>query len=187
MRMTTCLWAFGIALVAGCGDRAADPDASTLTITSPAFAEGRPIPKKHAFKPEGDNLSPVLAWSGAPAGTMEFALIMDDPDAPSPRAPAEKPWVHWVVYKIPATATGLPEGGAAGALEGRNSWPDRTGYGGPLPPPGSGVHRYFLKLYALGAPVELPAGAAKQELLDAMKGHILARGQLVGTYERKKK
>jgi len=158
-----------------------------ITVTSSAFKDGSPIPKKHTG--EGEDVSPALSWSGVPAGTQELALICDDPDAPTP-----EPWVHWVIYKIPAAATGLPEGVAktaqlkepAGALQGKNSWPDgeNTGYGGPMPPPGHGRHRYYFKLYALKAPLAVQAGLTKKQLLAQMSGKILAEGQLMGTYER---
>lgn len=167
-----------------------------LDVTSPAFAEGQPIPKKHTG--EGEDRSPALEWSGAsggsiPEGTKEFAVICDDPDAPSPKRPAPEPWVHWVLYripaKIPAGTMGLAEGGMGGGVRGVNSWPagapQHARYAGPMPPPGSGVHRYFFKVYALDAALDLAGGATKDELLAAMKGHVIAEGELVGTYERK--
>ena len=154
-----------------------------ITITSKAFAEGQSIPTKYTA--DGQDVSPPLAWSDVPPGTKELALIVDDPDAPSPQ-----PWVHWVIYKIPADATELAEGIPAeaelaaptGALQGKNSW-DKIGYGGPAPPPG-GAHRYYFKLYALDAELDLKSGADKDALLAAMKPHILAEGQLMGTYKR---
>jgi Raf kinase inhibitor-like YbhB/YbcL family protein len=111
---------------------------------------------------------------------------MDDPDAPRP-----EPWVHWVLYKLPPTLSGLPEAlsktptlsDPAGALQGNNSW-SRVGYGGPMPPPGHGVHHYHFKLYALDAALNVAPGLDKQQLLAAMKGHILAEGELIGTYQR---
>ena len=128
-----------------------------LQVTSTAFAEGQPIPKKYTG--EGTDVSPPLAWSGVPATAKELALVCDDPDAP--RA---EPWVHWVIYKIPVDAKGLPEGVSqkakpkepAGAVQGKNSWDEgeNTGYRGPMPPPGHGVHHYHFKLYALDAPLE---------------------------------
>ena len=158
--------------------------AMKLTITSTAFQANGAIPKKHTG--EGEDPSPALAWSGVPAGAAELALIVDDPDAPT-----AEPWVHWVIYKIPPATAGLKEGVAkmqtlsdpAGALQGKNSW-NTVGYRGPLPPPGHGTHHYHFKLYALDKAVTLPAGAAKKQLLDAMKGHIVAEGKLVGTYAR---
>ena len=159
----------------------------TLSITSSAFTQGHPIPKK--FSVEGDNVSPPLEWSGVPEGTKELALICDDP-----HAPGNEPWVHWVIYKIPATAKGLPEGvpkktrlkEPVGALQGKNSWPEgkNIGYGGPLPPPGDGVHHYHFKLYALDAPLPDEPGMDKKTLLEKIKGHVLAEEELMGTYER---
>jgi len=118
-----------------------------------------------------------------------LALICDDPDAPTPEA-----WVHWVIYKIPPDTTELPEGVAKtaqlsqppGAVQGKNSWPSgqTIGYRGPMPPPGHGVHRYYFRLYALDTPLDVPPGATKAELLQAMEGHILAQGELMGTYQR---
>jgi Raf kinase inhibitor-like YbhB/YbcL family protein len=130
-----------------------------------------------------------LAWSKLPEGTRELALICDDPDAPTP-----EPWVHWVIYKIPATETGLPEGVAkseklstpAGAVQGKNSWPSgrTTGYRGPMPPPGHGTHHYHFTLYALKAPLELGPGADKKTLMAKMSSLILAQGRLTGAYSR---
>jgi hypothetical protein len=157
-----------------------------LTITSTAFAAGQRIPKKHTG--EGADVSPALSWSGIPEGAVELALIMDDPDAPS-----AEPWVHWVIYKIPASVQGLPEGvprsdrltAPTGALQGKNSWPsDNLGYRGPMPPPGHGTHHYHFKLYALDAALSAAPGLTKAKLLDAMRGHILAQGELIGTYQR---
>ena len=145
-----------------------------LSIDSPAFANGRPIPARHTA--DGADLSPELRIVNPPEGTASFALIMDDPDAPMGI------WVHWVVWNIPAAVSVVPEGGVpAGAVEGRNSW-GRTGYGGPAPP--SGTHRYFFKLYALDRVLDLAADTDKTELLEAMEGCVLARTQLMGTYSR---
>lgn len=159
-----------------------------IEVTSTAFGPGKPIPKKYTG--EGQDVSPPLAWSAVPEGTKEIALICDDPDAPTPQ-----PWVHWVIYKIPAEAGGLPEGIArtaslsqpAGALQGTNSWPEgqnNIGYRGPMPPPGHGVHHYHFKLYALDAPLSVAPGLDKSGLLRAMDRHVLAEGVLTGTYER---
>jgi hypothetical protein len=153
-----------------------------LSVTSPAFQPNGTIPRKHTG--QGEDVSPAITWSGAPSGTAEFALLMDDPDAPAGT------WVHWVIYKIPGTATGLKEGiekvttltDPAGALQGKNSW-GRIGYGGPLPPPGS-AHHYHFKVHALDKPLSVSAGLDKAGLLDAMRGHVLAEGELVGTYQR---
>ena len=147
---------------------------SELAISSPAFADGQPIPPK--FTADGANLSPALAFANPPAGTACFALIVDDPDAPMGT------WVHWVAWNIPSGARTIPEGRLpAGSVEGRNSW-GRTGYGGPSPP--SGTHHYHFKLYALDRTLELPRTADKTALIDAMEGRVLARAQLTGTYRR---
>ena len=148
----------------------------TLSISSPAFAAGMAIPAAYTCK--GKGISPPLAWSEAPEGARSYALIMDDPDAPSGT------FVHWVIYNIPASAKGLPESvsGAAtlpdGSLQGSNS-AGRTGYTAPCPP--SGTHRYFFKLYALDSVLDLASGASKDALLKAMQGHVLAQGELMGT------
>jgi Raf kinase inhibitor-like YbhB/YbcL family protein len=159
----------------------------TIQLTSSAFAQGRPIPKKYTG--EGADVSPPLSWSGAPEGAKELVLICDDPDAPT-----KEPWVHWVIYKIPATAKGLPEGiprkprlkDPPGALQGSNSWldGDTTGYRGPMPPPGHGVHHYYFKLYALKAHLAVESGLTKKAILQEIGDHVLAEGVLMGTYER---
>lgn len=148
-----------------------------IQVSSSAFELGGAIPERHTG--EGENVSPALRWSGIPEGTREIALICDDPDAPMPR-----PFVHWVVYKIPGDREGLPEGDARGALEGTNDF-GRTGYGGPMPPRGHGVHHYHFKVYALDTELEAAAGWTKDRLLEAMEGHVLAEGELVGTHERR--
>jgi Raf kinase inhibitor-like YbhB/YbcL family protein len=154
---------------------------SAMQLTSPAFSAGAEIPS--AYTCEGADHPPALAWSGAPAGTKSFALIVDDPDAPDPRAP-KTTWVHWVVYNLPPSASGIPEGGKlpAGAVEGMNDF-KRAGWGGPCPP--IGRHRYVFKLYALDTVLEL-GKPTKAALEKAMHGHELARGELVGTYQKKK-
>ena len=182
-------------VLAGCGPgKQVEPGdiPMTVTINSTAFAVGQPIPTRHTA--DGENLSPPLAWSNLPAGTRQLALVCDDPDAPSRKKPGPKPWVHWVIYNIPPTATGLPEGVSAaelppevpGAAQGANSWPsgDNIGYRRPAPPPGTGPHRYYFKLYALDAELNLPACLDKDQLLAETKGHILAKGQFMGTYRR---
>ncbi len=154
-----------------------------FTLSSSSFREGAPIPAKHTC--DGADVSPPLAWSGAPSGAAGFALIMDDPDAPAGT------WVHWVLYALPARASALAENVAKtetlkdGAVQGRNDF-RRTGYGGPCPPPGK-PHRYFFKLYALDAALGLKPDATKQELERAMQGHVLATAQLMGTYARARK
>jgi Raf kinase inhibitor-like YbhB/YbcL family protein len=156
----------------------------SIKLSSPAFEPGKPIPKKHAYRDEGDNISPPLQWSGVPEGTASLALICEDPDAPSPNNPRPDPWVHWVLYDIPAgDSAGLAEGDSGGAVVGVTDF-GKPGWGGPLPPKGSGTHRYFFRLYALDSKLGLPPGASKAQLMRAMEGHILARGELYGTYER---
>lgn len=153
-----------------------------LAITSTAFAGGGPIPARHTC--QGEDVSVPLAWKDLPAGTKSLALIVDDPDAPDPAAP-KRTWVHWVLYNLPATAGGLPEAVdelPAGALEGRNDW-GRTGYGGPCPP--IGRHRYVHKLYALDTVLPDLGEPTKAELERAMEGHVLAKAELVGTYQKK--
>jgi len=152
-----------------------------LSITSPAFAHGGAIPEEYTC--DANDAAPELHWSGAPAGAKSFALIVDDPDAPDPKAP-KMTYVHWVLYDIPATATGIPKDGksAAGARDGKNDW-KRTGYGGPCPP--IGRHRYFFKLFALDATLGDLKSPTKPTLLAAMQGHVLAEAVLMGTYERR--
>jgi len=155
----------------------------TLTLKSAAFQANGDIPREYTC--DGGDASPPLEWSGAPAGTKSFALIVDDPDAPDPKAP-KMTYVHWVLYDIPASATTLPKGGKSlpsGSREGINDW-KRTGYGGPCPPVGR--HRYFHKLYALDAQLGDLGKATKADLERAMKGHVLAEAELVGTYQRSK-
>jgi Raf kinase inhibitor-like YbhB/YbcL family protein len=155
-----------------------------LTLTSPAFEPNGEIPAR--FTCEGEDVSPALAWSGLPDGTRSLALICDDPDAPDPKAP-KMTWVHWVLYDIPPTASGLPEAVRdlpAGTREGTNDW-KRTGYGGPCPP--IGRHRYFFKLYALDAELPDLGRPTKARLEEAMQGHVLAQAELIGTYEKGKK
>ena len=154
-----------------------------LSLTSPAFAAGQPVPKKYTC--EGGDLSPPLAWSGVPAHAKSLALIVDDPDAPDPQAP-QRVWVHWVLYNIPPATTVLaeaPKGSniPAGAAQGMNDW-SRRGYGGPCPP--IGRHRYFFELYALDRMLEADRPLNKTGLAAAMKGHVLAQAELMGTYEK---
>jgi Raf kinase inhibitor-like YbhB/YbcL family protein len=155
----------------------------TLTLTSPAFSNGGEIPAKYTC--EGRDLSPALAWSGVPPTARSLALIVDDPDAPDPAAP-RMTWVHWVLYNIPANASTLAEGTKqlpAGTLEGLNDW-KRTGYGGPCPPVGR--HRYFHKLYALDTVLPNLGQVPKAKLEAAMKPHVIAHAELIGTYEKHK-
>jgi len=157
--------------------------AMSLTLISSAFRHNGDVPKRVTC--DGDDSSPPLSWSGVPAGAKSLVLIVDDPDAPDPKAP-KMTWVHWVLYNIPPTATGLAEAVASedlpqGTLEGVNDW-KRTGYGGPCPPVGK--HRYFHKLYALDTVLPDLRRPTKGRLESAMHGHILAQTELVGTYQR---
>ena len=152
----------------------------SIQITSPAFTEGKPIPKK--FTCDSEDASPPLSWSGVPAEAKSLALIVDDPDAPVGT------WVHWVLYGLPPSLTELKEGiGKTPTVEGVGTQGTndfrKIGYGGPCPPRGK-PHRYFFKLYALDTSLSLPPGASKADLEKAMRGHILAQGQLIGTYSR---
>ncbi|HEX7182027.1 MAG TPA: YbhB/YbcL family Raf kinase inhibitor-like protein [Thermoanaerobaculia bacterium] len=155
----------------------------TIQISSTAFQAGGSIPALYTC--DGKDVSPPLQWSGIPEGTQSLALIVDDPDAPDPAAP-KRTWVHWVLYNLPPSANGLPEGVKPadlppGTKEGLNDW-KRTGYGGPCPPVGR--HRYFHKLYALDTVLGGLRTPTKAELEKAMEGHVLARGEIIGTYQR---
>jgi Raf kinase inhibitor-like YbhB/YbcL family protein len=160
---------------------AASGEPSKLTVTSAAFESGQPIPVKYSC--QADDTSPPLKWEGAPASTKSFALICDDPDAPGGT------WVHWVIYNQPPDAPALPENTAKsetlpnGAAQGRNSF-GNIGYGGPCPPGGK-AHRYFFKVYALDVALTLKEHPDNERLLASMKGHIVAQGQLMGTYQRR--
>jgi Raf kinase inhibitor-like YbhB/YbcL family protein len=154
-----------------------------ITIESTAFEPGKQIPKKYTG--EGQDVSPPLTWTGVPKEAKELALICDDPDAPRPQ-----PWVHWVIYGMAPSVSGLPEGVPAGprvqnppALQGKNTG-NKIGYNGPMPPPGHGVHHYHFKVYALDAELKLAPGLTKDELLKRIKPHVIAEGELVGTYQR---
>ena len=155
--------------------------ALSIEITSSAFTEGARIPTKYTC--DGEDASPPLNWTGVPQGAKSIALITDDPDAPGGT------WVHWVLYGLPPDTTELPEGLPktdelrSGARHGVTDF-GRNEYGGPCPPPGRGAHRYYFKVYALDAEIGLGAGSTKQDVLEAMKGKILAEGQLMGTYLR---
>ena len=155
-----------------------------LVLTSSAFTQQGSIPQQYSC--QGRDLSPPLSWSGAPEGTKGFVLIVDDPDAPDPAAP-KRTWVHWVLYAIPAGTASLAEAVApaklpAGTREGTNDW-NRTGYGGPCPPVGR--HRYFHKLYALDAELPDLGPARKAEVEKAMEGPVLAKAELIGTYQKR--
>jgi hypothetical protein len=155
----------------------------TLTLSSSAFAPSGAIPRQYTC--DGSDMSPPLAWHGVPDDSKSLALVVDDPDAPDPKAP-KMTWVHWVLYDIPPSATGLPEAVGSrdlprGTREGANDW-KRTGYGGPCPP--IGRHRYFHKLYALDTELGDLGAVTKARLEKAMAGHIIAQAELVGTYQR---
>jgi Raf kinase inhibitor-like YbhB/YbcL family protein len=153
---------------------------SGLQLTSAAFQHGGEIPRKYTC--DGSDVSPQLRWANAASGTKAFGLIVDDPDAPGGT------WVHWVIYDLPGDTKELAEGIAKtetlpnGAKNGINDF-RKIGYGGPCPPAGP-AHRYYFKLYALDAPTNLKPRATKQQLLDAMKGHVLDEGELMGRYKR---
>jgi hypothetical protein len=154
------------------------------TVESAAFEAGTAIPKRHTG--DGQDVSPALSWSEPPAGTRELALVVDDPDAPS-----AEPWVHWLLYKVSPRLRALPEGilptrnvsNPAGALQGKNSW-GSLGWRGPAPPRGHGVHHYRFRLHALDAPLPDAAGLSAREVAAAMKDHVLAVAELIGSYSR---
>ncbi len=155
-----------------------------MKLTSTAFGHNAEIPRLYTC--DGQDVSPPLVWSGAPAGAKSLAMIVVDPDAPDPAAPTMT-WVHWVLYNMPPATTGLAQNIAprdlpVGTREGLNDW-KRTGYGGPCPP--IGRHRYFHKLYALDVVLPGLGKPTKMELEKAMRGHVLAQTDLVGTYQRK--
>lgn len=157
--------------------------AMSFKLTSPSFEDGGEIPSRHTC--QGVDVSPPLAWSGAPEGTRSFVLIVDDPDAPDPKAP-RMCWVHWVLYNLPAATAELPEdvgrrGLPPGTLQGKNDW-KAPGYRGPCPP--IGRHRYFHKLYALDVELGALGQPTKADVEEAMAGHVLASTELLGTYQK---
>ena len=183
-------WIFGLSIwliaVVGCTTTTPTPTAAVsapissggdpmLILTSSAFEPGTPIPARYSC--DGNDISPPLAWHGVPPDTQSFALIFDDPDAPGGT------WDHWLLFNLPADTRTLPENATlpAETSVGKNSW-GRTDYGGPCPP--RGTHRYFFKLYALDTPLSLTTGASKSEIETAMRGHILAHTELMGTFTR---
>jgi Raf kinase inhibitor-like YbhB/YbcL family protein len=183
VRPSSCLGA-AIILAAGLVFPGKDEAAMSLILTSPAFSNGGSIPA--TFTCDGDDISPPLAWTGVPAGTRSLALIVDDPDAPDPAAP-QRTWVHWVLYDIPPSASGLKQGVSSrelppGTHEGVNDW-KRSGYGGPCPPVGR--HRYFFKLHALDVTLPDLGKPNKSKLEQAMQGHVIEKAELIGTYQRK--
>jgi len=162
-------------------EKAGGAKMAAIKVSSPAFENEAMIPAKYTC--DGRDISPPLSWEGLPQGAKSIALISDDPDAPVGT------WVHWVMWNIPPDKTGLPESMpkdgelADGTRQGTTDF-KRTGYGGPCPP--GGVHRYYFKVYALDAMLEPAAGATKAQLLKAMEGHILAKGELMGRYTRRR-
>lgn len=159
----------------------------SIELESPDFAADEAIPKRHTG--DGEDVSPELKWSGVPDNAKELVVIMEDPDAPGP-----VPWTHWMIYKISAAAVGLPGNVGkverprtpTGVLQGANSWAE-IGYRGPAPPPGRGAHHYHFKLYALNEEMDLKPGLTRNKLLGIIETNIIACGELIGTYERKKK
>jgi Raf kinase inhibitor-like YbhB/YbcL family protein len=157
-----------------------------MTLTSPGFSHMGAIPAKHTC--EGEDRSPELHWSNVPRDCKSLALIVDDPDAPDPKAP-RMTWVHWILYNIPPDASGLAEGVSPaglpkGTLEGTSDF-RRTGYGGPCPP--IGRHRYFFKLYALNKVLPDLRTPKKADILKAMEGHVMASCEMIGTYEKRRR
>jgi Raf kinase inhibitor-like YbhB/YbcL family protein len=156
----------------------------SLILRSPAFSDGQPIPRRYTG--DGEDLSPPLSWTGLPPRAVRLTLIVDDPDAPTSR-----PWVHWVIYNLPADEQGLVEGippvarppSPAGAVQGKNSW-GSVGYRGPAPPKGHGTHHYSFRLYALNEALDLPDGLDKDGVLAEIRGHLVAEAELTGTYHR---
>ena len=163
---------------------------ATITVTSPTLKANETVPVDHTA--DGKNYSPALTWSGAPANTKQFALVYDDPDVVF----GGQTFVHWVVYKIPGTAKGLPAElpmdavltsppEISGTIQGLSGF-KRTGYRGPAPPPGK-PHHYTWTVYALDAELPLEPGLNRNQLMEAIKGHIIGQGSLVAIYERKPK
>ena len=155
-----------------------------LTVSSPAFEDGRPIPE--TFAAEGQNISPALSWSAGPAGTRSYVVMMEDPDVGQ-----DPPFVHWLLYDVPADVTMLgeavPTGPAPPKPQGAHQGPNEygsLGYYGPRPPKADPPHEYHFQVFALDRTLDLPFGATRAELLGAMRGHVLAAGSVVGTFER---
>jgi len=179
--MTVSLVAVGLA-AAGCGGSRQEQttEEAKMELTSSAFQNEERIPEKHTG--DGADVSPPLSWTDPPDETAAFVLVCDDPDAPGGA------WVHWVLYDVPPDIRALPEGASPrdaelqGAKQGRNSF-RKLDYGGPAPPPGA-PHRYFFKLYAVAQPTGLAEGATQEAVMQAIDGHVLAVGELMGTYSR---
>ncbi len=180
-------WIAAVGLVMLGSARGKGEPVMTITLSSSAFAENQPIPRKYTA--DGDDVHHRCAWSQLPPGTRQLALVVDDPDAPR-----KEPWVHWLIYNIPPDVEALGEHVAHeehlqnpdGAAQGRNSWTSGAtiGYRGPAPPKGHGTHHYHFRLYALDKALHLAPGLDKDQLLQAIKGHVLGEGVLIGTYER---
>jgi Raf kinase inhibitor-like YbhB/YbcL family protein len=183
LRYRLACWAVCAVLLGGCNGVKKDVDdpqgpGPKLKVTSSAFSEGQPIPKKYSG--EGDNVSPPLKWDAPPAKTQSLALLVEDPDAP------KGTFTHWVLFNLPADTRTLPENASdgklpEGAVQGTNDF-DKTGYGGPKPPKGN-LHRYYFKLFALDAKLDLDRKARRADVVKAMRGHVLADGELMGTYQ----
>lgn len=177
-QISACFGGAGLWLIA-CTPRPAErlQAPSTMQLTSNAFDPNAAIPLQYTCK--GEDISPALSWNAPPTGTQSFALIVDDPDAPG------KPFTHWVLYDLPSDLRQLPENVSpdpillTGGVQGKNDF-DRYGYGGPCPP--GGTHRYIFQLYALDTLLDLAPGESKNDVIEAMKGHILASAELVGRY-----
>lgn len=189
-RILSKILALSIAAAAAWPAVAAAQSPAALTVTSPTLTANQPIPKQHSA--DGANTSPALAWTGAPAGTRSFALVCEDVDVLLPPTDP-KPFVHWLVYNLPATATGVPAdlpidpqaampATIAGAVQGVSGF-RRPIYRGPAPPPGK-VHHYHFIVYALDI-AGLPPGLTRAQLTEAMAGHVVGQGELVATFERK--
>ena len=185
-------YVFAAALMLSVATAKAEQTPATITVTSPTLKANEVVPVDHTA--DGRNVSPALSWSGAPANTRQFALVYDDPDVAFGNPP--QTFVHWVVYNIPGTAKGLPAElpmdavlsgppEIAGAIQGLSGF-KRTGYRGPAPPPGK-PHHYTWTVYALDTELKLEPGLNRNQLLDAIKGHIVGQGSLVAIYERKPK
>ena len=175
-----------IALATGVGAGGLSAQASEIVVESSTISPGQPIPRDHS--PDGRNESPPLSWRGLPPGARQLAVMCEDYGAGNP-----PPWVHWIIYNVPASATGLPQGipfdpadpmpaGLEGARQGNNGW-GLAMYRGPAPPAGA-VHEYEFTVLALDAELDLPAGLTRAELLEATEPHVIARGRLVATYTR---
>ncbi|MGC2111458.1 MAG: YbhB/YbcL family Raf kinase inhibitor-like protein [Candidatus Korobacteraceae bacterium] len=179
-RIVSIIFLLAVGVRSAAAQQTAPNLAGTLALTSPAFGAGSEIPKQDSCK--GADISPTLAWSGAPSRTVSFALIVDDPDAP------HGTWVHWVLWNLPAATHALPEAEPKraqlddGSQQGQNSF-HKIGYNGPCPPGGQ-THRYFFRLYALDVKLNLPAGTDRAALDGATKGHVLAQTEYMGTFHQ---